>query len=84
MGGSLSADTVRRLAEGFGDAVETHRATKAEQANAVARREEGPSARRVAVDDAVGAQGNVSTHSLVVTGNTGIKVDRCESHWRRQ
>lgn len=66
LGGGISADSVRRLTEGFGARVIERRAAEAERANAVAQREERPGERRLALEDPVGERGNVSTDGAMV------------------
>jgi hypothetical protein len=66
VGGSISADSVRRLTEGFGEAVGERRAAEAERAARIAQRTERPGERRLPVAEPVGAQGNVSTDGALV------------------
>lgn len=66
VGGSISADSVRRLTEGFGEAVGERRAQEAERAARIADRSEQPGDRRLPGDDPVGDQGNVSTDGAMV------------------
>ena len=66
VGGSISADSVRRLSEGFGEAVAQRRTQEAERAERIAQRSDGPGERRLPVDEPVGEQGNVSTDGAMV------------------
>jgi hypothetical protein len=66
VGGSISAESVRRLTEGFGEAVADRRAQDAERTEQIAQRNERPGERRLPVEDPVGVQGNVSTDGAMV------------------
>jgi hypothetical protein len=70
VGASISADSVRRVSEGWGRAVAVQRAAEAERANAPAQRGESPMAQRVDLQQPVTGQANVSTDGgmLLVRG----------------
>jgi hypothetical protein len=61
VGQSISGDSVRRIAEGWGRQVEAQRAAEAEQASAPAQRGENPTTRRVAEQDPIAGAANIST-----------------------
>jgi hypothetical protein len=66
VGGSMSADSLRRVTEGWGQAVAELRAGEAQRANAVAQRGEGASTPRVAVSAPIGEQANVSSDGVMM------------------
>ena len=66
VGGSMSADSLRRITEGWGRRVETGRQEAAERANAPAQRGESPQARRLAEVMPIKGQANVSTDGGMV------------------
>ncbi len=61
VGGSISRDSLRRIAEGWGQQVEEQRQEVAEQASLPAKREETPQARRIVEVKPITGQANVST-----------------------
>ncbi len=61
VGQSMSGDSIRRIAEGWGRQVEARREAEAAQANAPAQRGESPTTRRVAEQDPIQGAANVST-----------------------
>jgi hypothetical protein len=66
IGRGMSADSLRRITEGWGQAVAAQRQLEAEQANAVARRGEKPEDRRVAEVEPIGGQANLSTDGAML------------------
>ncbi len=62
----MSADSVRRVTEGWGDMVEAQRNREAARANAIAQVGEEPCDRRIAEADLIEGQGNVSTDGTMV------------------
>jgi hypothetical protein len=65
---------VRRLTEGFGEAVGERRAREAERAERIAQRSERPGERRLPLENPLGEQGNVSTDgALVLVRHDGWK-----------
>lgn len=66
VGSEISADSVARLSEGFGQAVEGLRAEEAERAGRVAERDEAPGASRVEEVEPIEGQANVSTDGMMV------------------
>ena len=66
VGGSMSSDSLRRIAEGWGRRVEEQREEVAERANAPAQRGESPQARRVIEVQPIAGQANLSTDGGMV------------------
>jgi hypothetical protein len=66
VGGAISESSLRRLTLGSGEKVAVWRAEEAEQASAPAQRGEDPRARRVAAQDALREQANVSTDGTMI------------------
>ena len=66
VGGSISGDSVRRITQGWGKAVEAQRSTAAERANAPAQLWESPRDRRVAEVEPITGQANLSTDGAMV------------------
>jgi hypothetical protein len=66
VGGTLSADSLRRITEGWGKVVEARRQAEAERANAPARRGEGPRARRITPVAPIEGQANISTDGAMM------------------
>jgi hypothetical protein len=66
VGGSMSADSLRRVTEGWGRGVASQRAEEAQQANAPAQRGEGPTTPRVAAMAPIGGQANVSSDGAMM------------------
>jgi hypothetical protein len=62
----MSADSLRRITEGWGQAVAMQRQVEAEQANAVAQRGEKPQDRRVAEVEPIAGQANLSTDGAMM------------------
>jgi hypothetical protein len=62
----MSADSLRRITEGWGQAVAMQRQVEAEQANAVAQRGEQPQDRRVAEVEPIAGQANLSTDGAML------------------
>src|SRR5712692_9264402 len=61
VGGDISADSVRRLTQGWGAQQEAHRQANAERANAPAQRGETPLTQRLSASDPIEEQANIST-----------------------
>jgi hypothetical protein len=66
VGGSISGDSVRRITQGWGKAVEAQRGAEAERANAPAQLWESPRGRRVAEVEPIRGQANLSTDGAMV------------------
>jgi hypothetical protein len=66
VGGAISESSLRRLTLDSGEKVAVWKAKEAEQAAAPAQRGEDPRARRVATQDAVRGQANVSTDGTMI------------------
>jgi hypothetical protein len=66
LGGSMSADSLRRITEGWGQAVATQRANEAQQATAPVEVGESPRARRVVEVDPIATQGSLSSDGAMV------------------
>jgi hypothetical protein len=66
VGRSMSADSLGRITEGWGQAVAARRQSEAEQANALAQRGEKPEDRRVAEVEPISGQANLSTDGAMV------------------
>jgi hypothetical protein len=66
VGGSISSDSVRRITQGWGKAVEAQRHAEAERANAPAQVGEGPRDRRIAEMEPIRGQANLSTDGAMV------------------
>lgn len=66
VGGSMSADSLRRLTEGWGQAVADRRASEAAQANAPVEVGESPRTRRVAEVEPIAAQASMSSDGAMV------------------
>ena len=62
----MSADSLRRISEGWGQAVAAQRQLEAEQANRVAQRCEQPEDRRVTEVEPIGGQANLSTDGAML------------------
>ena len=62
----MSSDSVRRVTEGWGKAVDGRRNAEAERANAPAQVGESPRKRRVAEVESITGQANVSTDGAMV------------------
>jgi hypothetical protein len=70
VGGEISADSLRRVTEGWGTQVETQRTAEAERANTVAQRGESPQTQRVAEVAPIAGQANVSTDGTMILVRT--------------
>jgi hypothetical protein len=66
VGGAMSADSLQRITEGWGQAVEAHRQEEAERASAPAQRGERPQQRRIAEVEPILGPANVSTDGAMV------------------
>ena len=66
VGGSMSADSLRRLTEGWGAVVAEHRADEAARASGPAGVGESPRTRRVAEVDPIATQASLSTDGAMV------------------
>ena len=66
VGGAISGDSVARVTEGWGQAVDGHRAAEAERANRPAQTGERPCDRRLAEVDPIVGQANLSTDGTMV------------------
>ena len=66
VGGGISADSVRRITEGWGQQVEAYRTAEAERASSLGPFGESPRERRVAEVDSIGEKANVSTDGAMV------------------
>ena len=66
VGREMSADSLRRLTEGWGQAVAAQRQLEAAQANALAQRGEKPADRRVAEIEPIREQANLSTDGAMM------------------
>jgi hypothetical protein len=66
VGGSMSADSLRRLTEGWGQAVADRRASEAAQANAPVAVGESPRTRRVAEVEPIATQASMSSDGAMV------------------
>jgi hypothetical protein len=66
VGGEISADSLRRVTEGWGAQVEVQRTAEAERANTVAQRGESPQTQRVAEIAPISGQANVSTDGTMI------------------
>jgi len=66
VGGAISESSLRRLTLGSGERIAARRAKEAERASAPAQRGEGPRARRVAAQDPLQGQANVSTDGTMI------------------
>jgi len=66
VGGSMSSDSLRRIAEGWGQKVEERRQAVAEQANVPAQRGENPQERRLVEVKPIAGQANLSTDGGMV------------------
>ena len=66
VGGSISSDSVRRITQGWGKAVDARRNAEAERANAPAQVGESPRERRVAEMEPITGQANISTDGAMV------------------
>jgi hypothetical protein len=66
IGRSMSADSLRCITEGWGQAVAAQRRQEAEQANVPAQRGEKPEERRVAEVEPISGQANVSTDGAML------------------
>jgi len=74
VGGSMSTDSLRRLTEGWGQAVADQRANEGAQASAPAVVGESPRARRVAEVEPIAAQASLSSDgAMVLIRNEGWK-----------
>jgi len=62
----MSADSVRRITEGWGETVEARRRAEAVKANAPAQVGEGPHIRRIALVDPLEGQANLSTDGAMM------------------
>ncbi len=66
VGREMSADSLRRITEGWGQALAAQRQLEAERANAVAQRGEKPADRRVAEVEPIRGQANLSTDGAMM------------------
>jgi hypothetical protein len=66
VGGSISASSVRRITQGFGEQLAQHKQQEAEWASSVAQVGESPRQRRVALRDPIQGRGNVSSDGTMV------------------
>jgi hypothetical protein len=66
VGGSISASSVRRITQGFGQQLAQHKQHEAERASRVAQVGESPRQRRVALQDPIQGRGNVSSDGTMV------------------
>jgi hypothetical protein len=66
IGRDMSADSLRRITEAWGQAVAVQRQLEAEQANAVAQRGEKPEDRRVEEVEPISGQANLSTDGAMM------------------
>jgi hypothetical protein len=66
IGGHISADSLRRITEGWGQKVEEQRTAEAERANAPAQVGESPRQRRIAEVEPIEGQANLSTDGAMV------------------
>jgi hypothetical protein len=66
VGREMSADSLRRITEDWGQAVATQRQGEAERANAVARRGEKPEDRRISEVEPIASQANLSTDGAMM------------------
>jgi hypothetical protein len=66
VGGSMSSDSLRRVAEGWGQRVEEQRQEAAERANQPAQRGENPQERRIIEVKPISGQANLSTDGGMV------------------
>lgn len=66
VGGVISGDSVRRITQGWGAQVETHRQTEAERANAPAQRGDTPQMRHLPETDPIQAQANISSDGAML------------------
>jgi hypothetical protein len=66
VGGTISADSVARLSEGFGQAVDELRAAEAERAGRVAEHDEAPGTTRLEEVCPIEGQANISTDGMMV------------------
>lgn len=66
VGGHISADSLRRITEGWGQGVEARRTAEAERANAPAQVGESPRQRRMAEVEPIERQANLSTDGAMV------------------
>ena len=74
VGGTMSADSLRRITEGWGQRVEQQRVAAAERANAPARKGESPRERRIAEEEPIAGQANLSTDGgMILVRDEGWK-----------
>ena len=66
VGGSLSADSLQRITEGWGAQVQDQRQAEADRANLPGQREESPQARRVPESRPIAGAANLSTDGAMV------------------
>jgi hypothetical protein len=66
VGGAISESSLRRLTQDTGEKIAAWKAEEAERASAPAQRGEDPQARRVAAQDALREQANVSTDGTMI------------------
>ena len=66
VGGEISADSLRRVTEGWGTQVEVQRTAAAERANTVAQRGESPQTQRIAEVAPIPGPANVSTDGTMI------------------
>jgi hypothetical protein len=66
VGGVMSADSLRRVTEGWGAQVEMQRTTEAERTNTVAQRSESPKTQRVPEVAPLPGQANISTDGTMI------------------
>jgi hypothetical protein len=66
VGGPMSGSSVRRITEGFGEQLVQHKQAEAQRASATAWIGESPRARRVALQDPVQGQANVSSDGVML------------------
>jgi hypothetical protein len=66
VGGMISADSIRRITEGWGERMAAHRQAEAERANAPAQKGEGPRVSRITAIAPIAGQANISTDGAMV------------------
>jgi hypothetical protein len=66
VGGEISADSLRRVTEGWGAQVEVQRTAEAAHANTIAQRGESPQTQRVAEVTPIFGQANLSTDGTMI------------------
>lgn len=66
VGGTMSADSLQRITEGWGAQVEAQRESEAERANAPAQKGESPRTQRLPENDPLPEQANLSTDGAMI------------------